>query len=106
MYPPSMRSTLEREVKLASVEGFSLPELGGSVLPERTFVSTYHDAPGLPLARHGITFRHRIEEGAGLWQLKLPKGIARIELELPGPPARPPAEMLGLLFAYLRGSEV
>jgi len=101
-----MRSTLEREVKLASVEGFSLPELGGVELPERTFVSTYHDAPGFPLARHGVTFRHRVENGAGLWQLKLPKGIARIELELPGPPARPPAEMLRLLVAYLRGTEV
>lgn len=106
MYAQSMRSTLEREVKLASVEGFSLPELGGLTLPERTFVSTYHDAAGLPLARHGVTFRHRVENGAGLWQLKLPKGIARIELELPGPPARPPAEMLDLLVAHLRGAEI
>jgi len=101
-----MRTTLEREIKLASVEGFALPELGGVVLPERTFVSTYHDAQGLPLARHGITFRHRVEDGAGLWQLKLPKGAARIELELPGPPARPPQEMTALLLAYLRGAEL
>ncbi|MFN8224380.1 MAG: CYTH and CHAD domain-containing protein [Gaiellales bacterium] len=101
-----MRSTLEREVKLASVEGFTLPELGGVTLPDRTFVSTYHDAPGLPLARHGITFRHRVENGTGLWQLKLPRAAARIELELPGRPGKPSAEMLALLVAHLRGTEV
>ena len=28
----------------------------------------------LRLARHGVTFRHRVEDGAGLWQLKLPRG--------------------------------
>jgi CHAD domain-containing protein len=101
-----MRETLEREIKLRPGDGFVLPELGGERLPTRVFVSTYHDTPDLRLARHGVTFRHRIEDGAGLWQLKLPRGVARIELELPGPPARPPAEMLALLPAYLRGCEL
>jgi hypothetical protein len=67
-----------------------LPELGGERLPTRVFVSTYHDTRDLRLARHGVTFRHRVEDGTGLWQLKLPRGAARIELELPGLPARPP----------------
>ena len=58
----------------------------------------------LRLARHGITFRHRVEDGAGLWQLKLPRDAARLELELGGPPARPPAELVDLLPAYLRGA--
>ena len=101
-----MRETLERETKLRPGEGFVLPELGGERLPTRVFVSTYHDTTDLRLARHGVTFRHRIEDGQGLWQLKLPRGAARIELELPGPPARPPTEMLALLPAYLRGCEV
>jgi len=99
-----MRETLERELKLAPGEGFTMPELGGDVLPTRIFVSTYHDTPDLRLARHGITFRHRIEEGAGLWQLKLPREGARLELERAGPPAVPPPELLGLLPALLRGS--
>lgn len=99
-----MRETLEREIKLAPREGFVLPELGGERLPTRVFVSTYHDTTDLRLARHGVTFRHRVEDGTGLWQLKLPRGAARIELELPGPPAHPPAEMLALLPAYLRGA--
>ena len=87
-------------------EGFVLPELGGTRLPTRVFISTYHDTQDLRLARNGVTFRHRVEDGAGLWQLKLPREAARLELELPGPPARPPAEMLALLPAYLRGAEL
>ncbi len=83
-----------------------LPELGGEQLPERTFVSTYHDTPDFVLARNGVTFRHRVEDGAGLWQLKLPRGAARVELEEAGPPARPPASMLALLVAHLREREV
>ena len=71
-----MRETLEREIKLAPAEGFVLPELGGDRLPTRVFISTYHDTQDLRLARHGVTFRHRVEDGAGLWQLKLPRDAA------------------------------
>ena len=98
-----MRETLEREIKLTPREGFVLPELGGEQLPTRVFISTYHDTEDMRLARHGVTLRHRVEDGAGLWQLKLPRGAARLEVELPGLPARPPAELVGLLPAYLRG---
>jgi CHAD domain-containing protein len=98
-----VKETLEREVKLTAGEGFMLPELGGEPQPTRIFVSTYHDTSGLMLARHGITFRHRVEDGAGLWQLKLPRAAdARVELERPGPPAVPPPELVGLLVALLR----
>jgi CHAD domain-containing protein len=100
-----MRESVERELKLVPGEGFRLPELG-TQLPTRAFVSTYHDTPDLRLARHGVTFRHRLEKGTGLWQLKLPRGAARIELELGGPPARPPSELVDLLAAHLRGSEL
>ena len=99
-----MRETVEREVKLAPGDDFTMPELGGELLPSRQFVSTYHDTPDFRLARHGITFRHRIEDGTGLWQLKIPRGDARLELERPGPPAVPPPELLVLLPALLRGT--
>jgi CHAD domain-containing protein len=101
-----MRETFERELKLEPGEGFVLPELGGEVLPKRVFTSTYHDTPDLVLARHGVTLRYRVEDGAGAWQLKLPKEAARVELEQPGVPARPPLELLSLLVAYLRGRDV
>ena len=101
-----MKESVERELKLEPGEGFVLPELGGEALPTRVFSSTYHDTPDLVLARHGVTFRHRSADGTSVWQLKLPKGAARIELEQGGPPARPPLEMLALLPAYLRGRQV
>jgi CHAD domain-containing protein len=97
-----MRETVERELKLVPGEGFTLPPLGRE-LPPRTFTSTYVDTEDLRLARRGITFRHRLEDGWGLWQLKLPQGASRIELEAVGPPARPPAELTDLLVAHLRG---
>jgi CHAD domain-containing protein len=100
-----VRETVEREVKLVPPDGFTLPPLGRELAP-RTFVSAYFDTPDLRLARRGVTFRHRLEDGAGLWQLKLPHGASRIELEVAGPPARPPAELVGLLVAYLRGAEL
>ena len=100
-----MRATVEREVKLVPGEGFQLPTLG-QPQPERDFVSTYLDTPDLRLARSRITLRLRVEDGAGVWQLKLPSEDARHELEVPGPPARPPSEFLDLLVAYLRGTEL
>ena len=103
-YAASVRETVEREVKLAPGDGFVMPELGGESLPTRAFVSTYHDTPEFRLARHEITFRHRIEDGAGLWQLKIPRGDARLEIERAGPPAVPPPELLALLPALLRGA--
>ena len=101
-----MKETLEREIKLAPDDGFVLPELGGRRLPTRVFISTYHDTPDLRLARNGVTFRHRVEDGSGLWQLKLPRDASRLELEVGGPPARPPAELTELLPAYLRGARL
>jgi len=97
---------LERELKLSVPAGFHLPDLGGTELPDRSFLSTYHDTQDLRLARHAITFRYRVEAGSGLWQLKLPSGAARMELEEPGVPARPPERLLGLLVALLRGREL
>jgi CHAD domain-containing protein len=102
-----MKQTVEREVKLEPGEGFVLPDLGGEAQPTRVFSSTYHDTADLVLARNGLTLRHRVEGGTGLWQLKLPGGDdARLELELPGQPARPPLELVSLLVGFLRGRDL
>ena len=98
-----MKRTLEREVKLHADPAFELPELGGERLDPRVFVSTYYDTPTHRLAPHGVTLRHRVENGKGRWQLKLPRGAARLELEVDGGPVRIPDEMRALLAAYLRG---
>jgi CHAD domain-containing protein len=100
-----MAESVEREVKLVPGEGFQLPPLG-EPQPTRDFVSTYLDTADLRLARHGVTFRHRVEDGTGVWQLKIPRGDARVELEEPGPPARPPSKLLDLLVGHLRGGEL
>jgi CHAD domain-containing protein len=99
----SLRQTVEHELKLSAGADFELPELGGEAFPPRVFVSTYHDTSGHRLAHSGVTLRYRLENGRGLWQLKLPHGVARLELEREGPPRTPPADMLRLLPALLRG---
>lgn len=98
-----MRETLERELKLSPRKGFRLPELPGKRLSARIFTSTYYDTLENRLARGGVTLRRRVEDRKGLWQLKFPKGISRLELELPGGPGEPPDEMQDLLIAFTRG---
>jgi CHAD domain-containing protein len=98
-----VKATLERERKLTAPPGFLLPHLPGEPLAERELSSTYFDAPGLRLAAAGITLRHRVERGSGAWQLKLPHGDDRLELEFDGGARAVPAEVTALLTVHLRG---
>ena len=100
----AIRETVEREVKLRAGDEFRLPELGGEAIEPRVFVSTYHDSADHRLARRGVTFRYRLENGKGLWQLKLPRAGARLELEEPGSARKAPERLLALLTGYLRGA--
>ena len=101
-----MKQTLERELKLEAPPGYQLPELPGTPIEPRRFTSTYFDSPDLILAGQHITLRRRVENRKGLWQLKIPRSNARLELEEPGGPLRPPKSMMNLLTAPLRGSEL
>src|SRR5436305_3945729 len=100
--PAEMRSTTERELKLAGGAGFRFSRLPGEPIADRTFVSTYHDTPGLSLAGSGITLRHRVEGRSRLWQMKLPRADVRVELEVEGNGSAVPAEIASLLVAHLR----
>jgi CHAD domain-containing protein len=100
-----MRAHLEREVKLSADGLVELPELPGQPLESRVFTSFYHDTAGRRLAQAGITLRRRLENGKSLWQLKLPRGDGRMEIELAGGPA-PPVRFTRLLRGVLRGSEL
>jgi CHAD domain-containing protein len=100
-----MRQTVERELKLVPGEDFVLGDLGDP-LPPRSFQSTYYDTSDLRLARHSITLRRRTEDGTGLWQLKIPTGAARIELEEAGDAKTPPPKLVDLLVVHLRDREL
>ena len=101
-----LRETLEREVKLSAGERFAMPDLGGEEVVSRVFVSTYHDTPEHRLASSGLTLRHRVENGKGRWQLKLPSGDARREIEADGTARKVPSELSGLLPALVRGTKL
>jgi CHAD domain-containing protein len=101
-----MRQTLEHERKLEAPPGWELPELAGEDLEPRVFTSVYHDTPTYSLARAGITLRRRTERGRSVWQLKLPRDGARLELEEPGGPVGPPDALRRLLHAHERHDAV
>jgi CHAD domain-containing protein len=97
------RQTLERELKLDVDSNFTLPPLAGKPLESRVFTSAYFDTESGRLLRAGITLRRRVENGKGVWQLKLPRASGRLELESAGGPAAPPVELARLLVAVRRG---
>lgn len=100
-----MHALAEYERKLEAPEGFGLPDLGGAPLEPRVFTSVYHDTADHSLARSGLTLRRRTERGRSVWQLKLPAGDARLELEEQGGPGLPES-FAKLLAAHLRHGPV
>ncbi len=98
---PRMSAGSHPSRKLEVPPGFALPQLTGTPLEPRTFTSTYLDTPDRRLGRVGITLRRRTERGVGSWQLRLPNGHGRIELESPGG-RTPPEEFTSLLAGLLR----
>ena len=100
-----MKTTIERELKFEA-DDIQIDRLGGEPLEPHTFASSYHDTADRRLSRAGITLRRRVENGMSNWQLKLPSGESRLELEEPGGPAEPPPGLAKLLSGILRGSQL
>jgi inorganic triphosphatase YgiF len=98
---PAVKSTVEREIKLAIDPGFRLPPLPGVPLPRRLLTSTYYDTSQYDLAHAGITLRHRVERGKQAWQLKLPLMKDRQEIELVDRRPTPPPTFRDLLLLHL-----
>ncbi|MFO0700020.1 MAG: CYTH and CHAD domain-containing protein [Nitrospira sp.] len=94
-------SQAERELKLAIETSFRLPRLPGTPLPRRLLVSTYYDTVAYDLAHAQITLRHRIERGKKSWQLKIPLGDDRQEVEVADTHTDPPAVLRELLILHL-----
>jgi len=99
----TIKSAIEREIKLSADRRFRLPALGGERLPRRVLTSTYYDTSNYHLARSGITLRHRTEKRKGVWQLKLPLDGARREIEMSAPAGIPPVSLTDLLIVHLQG---
>ena len=97
-----LRQTLEREVKLKTGHPFRMPHFLGEPLPPRLFTSTYFDTVDFRLARLGVTLRRRTEQKRVVWQLKLPRQTARLEVEMASGRPTPPAPLEDLLFGLLR----
>lgn len=91
----------ERELKLTIDPDFHLPRLPGTPLPQRQLISTYYDTAAYDLAHARITLRFRIDQGKKTWQLKIPLGKDRQEVELTDGQATPPASLRRLLILHL-----
>ena len=100
--PAAAQATIERELKLDVGPGFRLPKLPGEPLAPRVFVSVYYDTADHRLARNQVTARRRTEKRRHRWQVKLPRGAARLELEMRGSAAEPPPDVRRLLAVYTR----
>lgn len=94
-------SQAEYEPKLAIEANFRLPKLPGTPLPRRLLISTYYDTVAYDLAYARITLRHRIERGKQSWQLKIPLGDGRQEVEVADSQTDPPAALRELLILHL-----
>ena len=93
-------SQRERERKLTVAPEFRLPRLPGVSLPRKLVISTYYDTRAYDLTHARITLRYRIERGKKAWQLKLPLGDDRQEIEVTGTQADPPDSLRRLLMLH------
>jgi CHAD domain-containing protein len=108
-----MSALVEREIKLAVDDDFRMPDLTGvldgvtaSAAPGAEILrAVYYDTPDLRLVRRGITLRHRVEAGKGVWTLKLPmegEHLTRRELSIEGRPAKVPEQFTRLVRGHVR----
>src|SRR5580693_5497062 len=98
---------LERERKFSVPAGFQLPNIGER-MRGRTLRSTYFDTTDYRLFSAGLTLRYRVVEGdgEGAWQLKLPSGGYRSEIETQGDLEAVPSELRELIAVLVRDREL
>ncbi|HNP62255.1 MAG TPA: CYTH and CHAD domain-containing protein [Nitrospirales bacterium] len=103
--PWHIHQTLEEEKKFRIPPGFQLPPDMGEPIPPRVFTSTYFDSEHHRLGQLGLTLRKRVEQSHGVWQLKLPSGGNRLELEIASGSRSIPGEFQDLLRSFFRKQE-
>jgi hypothetical protein len=103
--PWEIRQIVEHEIKFCIPPRFQLPPNIGEPIPPRVFTSTYFDTEHHRLGQLGLTLRKRIERSRGVWQLKIPSGVVRLELEIDSGSRNIPSEFHDLLTAFFRKQE-
>ena len=108
-----MRMIKEQEDKFDVDSDWVMPQLtdlvpdGGRLDQQvRELDNTYFDTPGAALRLFGVTLRRRVGDSETGWQLKVPSGTARTELQSGSPTkTMPPALAKGVEgFAGRRAS--
>jgi CHAD domain-containing protein len=106
-----MREMLEREEKWDVDDGFKLPDLDAIVVDAQVahdtvdLISKYFDTPQRDLQAHGVLLRRRSGGADTGWQLKMPAGGGRTELQWPLSD-EPPASVMELLTGLSLGKEI
>lgn len=103
--PWKIQQTVEDEIKFRIPLRFQLPSDLGEPIPPRVFTSTYFDTEQHRLGQLGLTLRKRVERSHGVWQLKIPSGAVRLELEIDSGSRHIPWEYHDLLTAFFRNQE-
>jgi CHAD domain-containing protein len=103
--PGSLHQLHEREIKFHVPPRFQIPENVGTRISPRVFTSTYYDSEQHRLGQLGLTLRKRVEKGQGVWQLKIPSGEYRIELQIDSGSRHIPGQFLELLTGFFRKHE-
>jgi CHAD domain-containing protein len=96
----TVSSKIEHEIKLAVDPEFRLPPLPGPPFSRRLLTSTYYDTVSHDLAHARVTLQHRVERGKEAWQLKIPLGSDRQEIEVIDRSPLPPASLRDLLLLH------
>jgi len=103
--PWKIQQTVEEENKFRIPPRFQLPPDMGEPIPPRVFTSTYFDTQHHRLGRLGLTLRKRVEGFHAVWQLKIPSGAVRLELEIDSGSRSIPWEFQDVLTAFFRKQE-
>ena len=108
-----VRSLEEREDKFQVDHDWALPEVkrlvpqGGRLDQQvHKLDNTYFDTPGAGLRLFGITLRRRVGGSETGWQLKVPNGTARTELQSDSRSETLPAELAELVVGLLAGESL
>jgi CHAD domain-containing protein len=103
--PWKIHQAIENEIKFRIPPGFQIPSDMGEPIPPRAFTSTYFDSEHHRLGQLGLTLRKRVEQAHGVWQLKIPSGAVRVELNIDSGSRSIPWEFQDLLTAFFRNQE-